>query len=408
MHLLAAGRAGTAHITRGGPRDSGPGAGGAAAVPARSALSGQGAGRRGGRGWAWRALRVFAAHVTIAAGQRPGPVPADRGWFELVRCHSDAGCPIYRSAATVAKLCQPRRPARSASPLLLRRQGASRTAPLTAPGSQEEEAARSEGISRRRGLTAALAPLPEVRCGAVRGGAERSGEASGGRGRAAEGTRRKGSGRAAGQARGGSRPARGHVSAGPLPDGPGCAPALPPGTGPPSRLPSFPPRPGNPRPQRGESRLRAAANRSGRLAWGRVGGVSREWGWGRLRRAVSGVGRGRCVAGTRLGAPWLALRPGAERLLTALPWGPGLRRGRFPAGRNSHGGLGVGEPLCKVSWALVRWPPGQTETPPREAPGWRGRCSAPRAGSAAPAGSIWIYREKGRQREQGSQAIPSW
>lgn len=66
----------------------------------------------------------------------------------------------------MAKLCHPRRPARSASPAPPQPARRSRPAPRTAPGSQEEgegEAARSEGIGCCRGLTAAPPPLPEVR-----------------------------------------------------------------------------------------------------------------------------------------------------------------------------------------------------------------------------------------------------
>lgn len=92
---------------RGAPRRSG------CRDPTRSAQGRSGrreGGREGGgeRGGVWRALRVFSADVTIAAGPSPCPVAADRGWFELVRCHSDAGGTIYRSAAAVAELCQPR------------------------------------------------------------------------------------------------------------------------------------------------------------------------------------------------------------------------------------------------------------------------------------------------------------
>ncbi|TFK14268.1 tectonic-2 [Platysternon megacephalum] len=46
-------------------------------------------------------MRVFEnSNVTIAAGGSGScPVPADRGWFELVRCHSDAVWPINTSSA---------------------------------------------------------------------------------------------------------------------------------------------------------------------------------------------------------------------------------------------------------------------------------------------------------------------
>lgn len=98
MHLLAARSTGVAHITPqvdpvpGGP--TGEGARGGTQPGQRPgthgrAGAGQGPSRvgRGGPGGGRRAH--VRPYVTIAAvGARP--VPADRGWFELVRCHSDA------------------------------------------------------------------------------------------------------------------------------------------------------------------------------------------------------------------------------------------------------------------------------------------------------------------------------
>lgn len=94
MHLLADGRAVVAHISsQVDPVPVGPagGRGPGGAEPAQRLGT---PGARRGPGWAGpaggaRRRAHVRPYVTIAAvGARP--VPADRGWFELVRCHGDA------------------------------------------------------------------------------------------------------------------------------------------------------------------------------------------------------------------------------------------------------------------------------------------------------------------------------
>lgn len=196
----------------------------------RTAGAGTGrAGPGGGVGGAWRALRVFAADVTIAAGASPYPVAADRGWFELVRRHSDAGCPIYRSAAAVAKLCQPRRPCSLRRP---RSSSGGRAPParLLAPRPARR---RRRGGSERGERPPRLDSSSRHRClrrGEVRRAAGRAAEGRRGRGRKPEpaGAEPRVCGAAAKRAGLGRR----------LP---------PPGTGPACLLP----RPGNPQLRRG-------------------------------------------------------------------------------------------------------------------------------------------------------------
>lgn len=134
-----------------------------------------------------------------------------------------------------------------------------------------------------------------------------------------------------------------------------------------------------------------------RLARGGVGGASRERGRGRLRRgrrALSGVGRGRCAAGTWLGAPLPALtqggpaRSGAERLPCAE-----ARAARFrgapvspPPGVSAVGEGGGGAASCKARGALIK----ASARANRNASsgglgigGWSAEC--PAAGSGSPA-----------------------